>query len=173
VTSPARLIARLRVNYRPVLSPERAPILKKGECLKITSVGIKKSSSLAPDNGLIPGQTGRLTVGRKITLIARVALVIDENLFVSWSRVAVAKVRGQFGNPDAGERPPLETVIVRLVRIVTEVCSMFVCVCVCATVSLKVKSRIVSRRPVNLISTSNLIYSHFIPMIILKGIIKE
>jgi hypothetical protein len=62
-------IALVGVIYRPFLSPERAPHTKKnGKCLKIISVDRKKNLSRVPDGGLIPGQTGRPTVCRKLTL---------------------------------------------------------------------------------------------------------
>jgi hypothetical protein len=57
--------AIVQVNYRPILSSERA--------LKITNPKLKEISkrkknwSRVPDWRLTPGQTGRLTVGRKLT----------------------------------------------------------------------------------------------------------
>jgi hypothetical protein len=40
---------------------------------------------------------------------------------VSQSRISVAEARGQFGNPEEGECPPLEAVAKRLIKTVTEV----------------------------------------------------
>jgi hypothetical protein len=61
-------VALAQVSYRPVLSSERAlHTIKNRKYLKIMSMEGKKNFSWVPDGGLIPGQTGRLTVGRKIT----------------------------------------------------------------------------------------------------------
>jgi hypothetical protein len=56
---------------------------------------------------------------------------------VSLSIVAVAKARGQFGNPGERERPPLEAAFRRLVKAVTGE------TIVCVTVIFKVQSRVV------------------------------
>jgi hypothetical protein len=60
-------VAFVRVNYRPVLSSERATHTKISKFLNTISVERKKNWSRVPDGGLIPGQTGRLTVGSKIS----------------------------------------------------------------------------------------------------------
>jgi hypothetical protein len=54
------------VNNRPVLSSERAPITADP---KLSKENLKEKEKLvrAPDGGLTPGQTGRLTEGFKIT----------------------------------------------------------------------------------------------------------
>jgi hypothetical protein len=57
------------------------PLVKEGasreenrKCLKIFSIEVKKKCSLFTDGDLIPGQTGRLTVGPKITLTLTLTL---------------------------------------------------------------------------------------------------
>jgi hypothetical protein len=55
-------------NYRAVLSSERASHNKNSTFLKNIPWKRKKNWWWVPDGGLIPGQTGRLTVGRKVTL---------------------------------------------------------------------------------------------------------
>jgi tRNA isopentenyl-2-thiomethyl-A-37 hydroxylase MiaE len=57
---------------------------------------------------------------------------------------------------EEGERPLLESVTRRLVKIVIEEASAFV------TVDCKVQSRIVSKRPINPITYSKSVYSHVI-----------
>jgi hypothetical protein len=89
----------------------------------------EENSSWVPDGCLTPRRAGRLTVGRNILL----ALTFGRTLFNSlqfssqrhhlheWrpeiqsrvsviveSLVAVAEARGQFGNPDEGERLPFD-----------------------------------------------------------------
>jgi hypothetical protein len=70
-----------------------------------------------------PKQTGRLTVGRNITL----TLILTS----SQSRVAVAEARRQVGNPEERERPPLEAITRRLAKTQqtenTEVCVLVKC----------------------------------------------
>jgi hypothetical protein len=55
----------LTVNYRPVLSSERA--LQKTKPLSTGNFMAKKNWSQVPDGRLTPRQTGRLIVGRKLT----------------------------------------------------------------------------------------------------------
>jgi hypothetical protein len=60
------------VNYRPVLSSERALQTNKPEtCLKKISRR-KKNWSRVPDRCLTPRRTGQLTVGRNVTLTFRI-----------------------------------------------------------------------------------------------------
>jgi hypothetical protein len=47
------------MKTKPQLSEEKIPLVRK------------KNWSLVPDGGLIPGQTGRLTVGHNMTLTLR------------------------------------------------------------------------------------------------------
>jgi hypothetical protein len=54
-----------------------------------------------------------------------VVLVVVLGL-VSQSRISVAEVLGQFGNPEEGECPPLEAVTKKLVKAVTEVTNVCV-----------------------------------------------
>jgi hypothetical protein len=49
------------------------------KCLKIFSMEVKKKLSLVPDCGLVPEQTGWLTVGGKITL------TLDPTLQSNWT----------------------------------------------------------------------------------------
>jgi hypothetical protein len=53
--------AIVRVNYRPVLSSERVPNIKKSATVRQKT----KIWSWTPDGTPTPRQTGRLTVGRK------------------------------------------------------------------------------------------------------------
>jgi hypothetical protein len=67
VTALARPRSNSTVNYRPVLSSERAlQNNKHADVLKEISRR-KKNWSMVPDGRLKPRQTGRLTVGRKLT----------------------------------------------------------------------------------------------------------
>jgi hypothetical protein len=67
VTALARPTSNCTVNYRPVLSSERAlQKLQTRNCLKEISWR-KKNWSRVPDGRLTPRLTGRLTVGRKLT----------------------------------------------------------------------------------------------------------
>jgi hypothetical protein len=51
------------VNYRSILPSERAPQIKKPSIVRQKT----KIWSWAPDGSVTPRQTGRLTVGRKLT----------------------------------------------------------------------------------------------------------
>jgi hypothetical protein len=53
------------VNYRPVLSSERALQNNNRKCLKKVSRR-KKNWSRVPDGRLTPRRTGRLTIGRNV-----------------------------------------------------------------------------------------------------------
>jgi hypothetical protein len=53
-----------QVNYRPILSSERVPHIKKPAIVRRKT---KKIWSWAPDGSPTPRQTGRPTVGRKLT----------------------------------------------------------------------------------------------------------
>jgi hypothetical protein len=64
------------LQTRP-LAREGATKLQTRNCLKEISRG-KKNWSQVPDGHLTPGQTGRLTVGRKLTATATSALVGSE-----------------------------------------------------------------------------------------------
>jgi hypothetical protein len=55
------------VNYRPILSSERASQNNKPQLPK-ENFKKKEKLVMGPDCDLPPGETGRLTVGRKITL---------------------------------------------------------------------------------------------------------
>jgi hypothetical protein len=55
--------AILQVNYRPIFSSERVPHIKKPAIVR----EIKEIWSWNPDGIPVPRQTGRLTVGRKLT----------------------------------------------------------------------------------------------------------
>jgi hypothetical protein len=57
------LEAIVQVNYRPVLSSERVPHIKKPAIVRQKT----KIWSWAPDGSPTPRQTGRLTVGHKLT----------------------------------------------------------------------------------------------------------
>jgi hypothetical protein len=63
VTALARPRRNCRVNYRQVLSSERVPHIKKLAIIRQKT----KIWSWAPDGSPTPRQTGRLTVGRKLT----------------------------------------------------------------------------------------------------------
>jgi hypothetical protein len=70
------------------------------------ATGSNKDQALSPRQGITPGQTGRLTVGRNIILTLTC---------LSQLRVAGVKTQkrvsepGKFENPEEGERPPLQT----------------------------------------------------------------
>jgi hypothetical protein len=55
--------AIVQVNYRPILSSDRVPHIKKPAVVR----EIKEIRSWDPDGIPTPRQTGRLTVGRKLT----------------------------------------------------------------------------------------------------------
>jgi hypothetical protein len=61
-----------------------------------------------PDGGLIPGQTGRLTVGHKLTLTLTLDLECTERVFLrefrSGGLPAVVEALGQFKNSGEGEQ---------------------------------------------------------------------
>jgi hypothetical protein len=67
VTVLSRPRSSCTVNYRPILSSERVPHIKKPAIVRRKT----KIWSRAPDGSPIPRQTGRLTVDRKLTLTAR------------------------------------------------------------------------------------------------------
>jgi hypothetical protein len=70
VTALARPVALVGVNYRPVFSSERALHTKKPQIsvdnFREKERRIGRGSQMIP---LIPGQAGRLTICRNITLI--------------------------------------------------------------------------------------------------------
>jgi hypothetical protein len=91
------------VNYRPVLSPERASHINKPATNKIWF--------WAPDGCLTPRYTGRLTGGRSITFTLTWVAVRELLGFSSWELLLLESgswSQGQFGNPEEGERQPLE-----------------------------------------------------------------
>jgi hypothetical protein len=72
VTALVRPRSNSTVNYRPVLSSERVPHIKKPAIVRQKT----KIWSWAPDESPTPRQTGRLTVGRKLTSTSNVELHI-------------------------------------------------------------------------------------------------
>jgi hypothetical protein len=87
------LIALVRVNYRPVFSSERASHTKKCKCLKIIPWKRKKNCPRVPNGGLIPGHTGRLTVGRKIILTSILIVWGVEREWESKNRIDLSTVK--------------------------------------------------------------------------------
>jgi hypothetical protein len=67
VTSLARPRSKFTVNYISVLSSERALQNNKPVTVQRKFQGERKNWSRVPDGCLTPRQTGRLTVGRKLT----------------------------------------------------------------------------------------------------------
>jgi hypothetical protein len=68
--------AIVQVNYGPILSSERVPHLKKLAIVRQKT----KIWSWAPDGSPTPRQTGRLTVGRKLTSISKTRYVSNVKL---------------------------------------------------------------------------------------------
>jgi hypothetical protein len=66
----ARPRSNCTVNYRPVLSSERVPHIKKPAIVRQKT----RIWSWAPDGTPTPRQTGRLTVGRKLTSLHYIGL---------------------------------------------------------------------------------------------------
>jgi hypothetical protein len=63
------------VNYRPVLSSERTLQNNKPQLSKRKSQGERKIGLGVPDGRLTPRRTGRLIVGRNVTLTLTLALM--------------------------------------------------------------------------------------------------
>jgi hypothetical protein len=63
-----RVIEIVGIIYRPVFSSGRVPQEESRKCMNRFSMEVKENWSRFPDVGLIPRQTGRLTVIRKIAL---------------------------------------------------------------------------------------------------------
>jgi hypothetical protein len=57
----------LQVNYRPILTSERVPNIKK----PTTARQKRKTSARVPDGSPTPSQTDRLTLGRNLTSTIR------------------------------------------------------------------------------------------------------
>jgi hypothetical protein len=83
VTSAAGLVSKSgctvrpssNYTYRPTFSSERACHIGKTANSKISSKERKENRSRVPDGGLTPKETGRMTVGPKITLNLTLSIV--------------------------------------------------------------------------------------------------
>jgi hypothetical protein len=95
------LEAIAQVNYRPNLSSERVPHIKKPAIVRQKT----KIWPWAPDGSPIPRQTGRLTVGRKLTSFHFMHNVnYIESLTMDWTLLKVTDRRQT--RPLVGEGAP-------------------------------------------------------------------